>query len=43
MKSFDAQVSGDLARVTYTYSVAGINQAGQSWVREDGSWRYDDC
>lgn len=41
--SFDAQVSGDLARVSYTYDVASINQDAEPWVREDGKWHEDDC
>lgn len=43
MKTFDATVSGDLARVTYTYSVSAIDQKDQPWTREDGSWHYDAC
>lgn len=41
--SFDAQVSGDLARVSYTYDVASINQDAEPWVREGGIWHEDDC
>lgn len=37
------QLSGDLARVTYTYDVSKLNQAAQPWTREDGQWRYDAC
>jgi hypothetical protein len=33
----------DLARVTYTYAVAEINQDAEPWVREDGAWHEDDC
>lgn len=42
-KSFDAEISGDLARATYTYAVAEINQDAEPWVREGGEWREDDC
>lgn len=37
------QQSGDLARVTYTYSVPKLNQASQPWTRENGQWHYDAC
>jgi hypothetical protein len=37
------QVSGDLARVTYTYPVPALDQKQQPWAREDGQWRYDAC
>lgn len=37
------QLAGDLARVTYTYDVPKLNQAGQPWAREGGQWRYDAC
>ncbi|WP_157743024.1 hypothetical protein [Micromonospora coriariae] len=43
LKSFDAQISGDLARVTYTYDVPALNQTKEPWVREDGKWKQDDC
>lgn len=36
-------LAGDLARVTYTYSVPAINQSKEPWVREGGQWREDDC
>ena len=35
--------SGDLARVTYTYTVPAINQTREPWVRESGQWLEDDC
>jgi hypothetical protein len=43
IRSFDAEVSGDLARVTYTYDLKAINQDAEPWVREDGKWKEDDC
>lgn len=43
LESYHAEVSGDLARVTYTYSVSAINQDREPWVRESGQWREDDC
>ena len=43
LKTFDAKISGDLARVTYTYDVAEINQDSEPWVREGGDWHEDDC
>jgi hypothetical protein len=36
-------LSGDLARVTYTYSAPDINQTKEPWVRESGKWLEDDC
>ncbi|MFE9957149.1 hypothetical protein [Micromonospora sp. NPDC005299] len=43
IKTFEAQISGDLARVTYTYDVPALNQNKEPWVREDGTWEQDDC
>ncbi|WP_431878295.1 hypothetical protein [Micromonospora marina] len=43
LKTFEAQISGDLARVTYTYDVPALNQNKEPWVREDGKWKQDDC
>ncbi|WP_330262012.1 hypothetical protein [Streptomyces sp. NBC_00539] len=37
------QLVGDMARVSYTYSVPKLNQQAQPWVREAGAWRYDGC
>jgi hypothetical protein len=43
LQTYSAKVSGDLARVTYTYSVKAINQESEPWAREDGAWHQDDC
>lgn len=43
LRSFKADISGDLARVTYTYDISAINQDSEPWVREDGEWKQDDC
>ena len=43
LRTFDAEISGNLARVTYTYDVAEINQDSEPWVREGGDWHEDDC
>jgi hypothetical protein len=37
------ELSGPLARVTYEYDNAAINQDHEPWVFEDGSWHEDDC
>ncbi|RKN40796.1 hypothetical protein [Streptomyces hoynatensis] len=37
------QLAGDLARVTYTVGAPELNRQQQPWVREGGTWRYDDC
>ncbi|MFD4814846.1 hypothetical protein [Streptomyces sp. NPDC058418] len=37
------QISGDLARVSYTYAVPKLDQKQQPWAREGGVWRYDAC
>ncbi|MCB5180173.1 hypothetical protein [Streptomyces antimicrobicus] len=37
------QLAGDMARVTYTYSVPALDQTSQPWVKEGGAWRYDGC
>lgn len=36
-------LSGDMARVTYTYTVPALDQHAQPWVREAGAWHYDAC
>ncbi|GAA2178852.1 hypothetical protein GCM10009785_03170 [Brooklawnia cerclae] len=41
--SFSADISGDMARVTYTFSVQAINQTDEPWVKEEGTWHEDDC
>lgn len=41
--SYEANISGTMARVTYTYASAEINQTSEPWVREDGAWKQDDC
>jgi hypothetical protein len=43
IQSFDAEISGDLARVTYTYDVSALDQTAEPWSFEDGQWRQDDC
>lgn len=43
MESFEASISGDTARATYTYSIEAINQTLEPWVLESGKWREDDC
>jgi hypothetical protein len=43
IETFSASISGDLARVTYTYTIKAINQDHEPWVREDGDWHEDDC
>ena len=41
--AYDAQISGDLARVTYTYAVPALDQSAEPWTSEDGAWKQDDC
>jgi hypothetical protein len=36
-------ISGDLARVSYTYDVPKLSQTQQPWAREAGAWKYDAC
>lgn len=43
IRSFKAKISDDMARVTYTYDLASINQTGEPWVREGIDWHNDDC
>lgn len=43
IETFEAEVNGDQARVTYTYAVSAIDQLQEPWAREDGAWRNDDC
>lgn len=42
-ESFSAKISGDMARVTYTFSVKAINQTAEPWVKEGSDWHEDDC
>jgi hypothetical protein len=37
------EVSGNLARVSYTYPNSSINQLSEPWVYENSSWKQDDC
>lgn len=41
-KSYEADISGTMARVTYTYAKPEINQDAEPWVNESG-WKQDDC
>jgi hypothetical protein len=43
IRTFNADIQGTLARVTYTYDLSAINQSGQPWVREGGAWKDDSC
>lgn len=43
LETYSAEVSGDLARVTYTYSIKAIDQEAEPWTREGGAWHQDDC
>lgn len=43
MTSYEADVDGGAATVTYTFDQPGIDQADERWVVEGGEWRYDDC
>lgn len=36
-------ISGDLARVSYSVGVPALEREAQPWVREDGTWRWDAC
>lgn len=35
--------AGTLARVSYVYSDAAINQREEPWAFENGAWHQDDC
>jgi hypothetical protein len=43
IETYRAKVSGDFARVSYTFPVPALNQTQEPWVRERGKWRQDDC
>ncbi|MDP9432169.1 MAG: hypothetical protein M3P91_05535 [Actinomycetota bacterium] len=43
IRTYEAETSGDFARVTYTYDVPALNQTREPWSREKGQWRQDDC
>lgn len=42
-ESFSSKISGDMARVTYTFSVKAINQTAEPWAKEGSDWHEDDC
>lgn len=42
-RSYSADISGNLARVTYTYDDSSIDQGAEPWARESGEWHEDDC
>lgn len=37
------QLSGSLARVTYTFDNHDLDQKQEPWVYENGGWKDDDC
>ena len=37
------RVSGNFARVTYTFDSPTLSQDEEPWVREFGAWHEDDC
>ena len=47
IKTFKAEVEGAVAKVTFTYeNLPTTNQADQTavrWIKEDGSWKGDEC
>lgn len=42
IESFDAEVKGDRASVSYSYAVKALTQTDESWVNE-GGWKNNDC
>ena len=36
-------LSGNMARVTYTFQKAELTQSRQPWVKEGGQWLKDNC
>jgi len=43
IETYSEHVADDLARVTYTYRLAKLDQTREPWVREAGQWKQDDC
>lgn len=43
ISSYEANISDDIALVTYTYDVPALNQTSEPWVREGDAWKNDDC
>jgi hypothetical protein len=43
IRSFDVNLSESIALVTYTYDMPALNQAGEPWVLEGGTWKLDEC
>jgi hypothetical protein len=41
--SVEVEVDGQLGLATYELTDPTLNQSGERWVLEDGSWRNDDC
>jgi hypothetical protein len=42
-ESFEAEVTGDSATVTYTFQKSELDKSDESWVLEDLWWKLDDC
>lgn len=42
-RSFSSKTSGDVAQVTYTFSVKAINRAAEPWTDGGSDWHEDDC
>ena len=42
ISSLEVEVDGDVARATYTYPVAALDQTAEPWIYELG-WKQDDC
>lgn len=44
ISSYDEEVDGDVATVTYRYDDAPeLDQVDERWIVEEGGWRNDDC
>lgn len=43
VKSTEVTLSGDMARVTVHYVHPPMPEKPQSWTREHGAWKFDNC
>lgn len=43
LKTFEAEIEGDRAEVSYTYDLKALDQELELWVLEGPDWKQDGC
>ncbi len=43
IETITVTVDGDKATATYSLSASELNQTNESWIKEDGQWKYNHC